>query len=465
MRVVKSDTVQARQRAIITVIQQDHRIGKVQFMVPFNPLDWLRSRGQQARCRHALSSKPSLEEAAREVTVALGPAEADLALVFVSSHFASDLTRLLPLLQKRLNARHWLGCLGGGVVGTTTSGEAHEVERTPALSISLLNLPGAELNSFSLDSSQLPDLDGAAKNWQDWVGVSPSSSRSMLLLLDPGCNAINDLVSGLDYAYPGIAKVGGIALPHNADHGSLLCGDQVVGGAVGLSIGGTWSLDPVVAQGCRPIGPVFAIEQAQRNVLLELSDGDRRASPVACLQRVLADLSAEDRELVQHSLFLGVEREELIADAMLAGLSHGGTSGDRPARAFLVRNLIGVDPRNGAVAVADRVRAGQNVQFQLREAQASRLEARQLLQTTRDQRGDQAPLIGLLFACLGRGKGLFGSPDGDVSIARDVFSQLPVAGSFCNGEIGPLGGATHLHGYTACWGLLRCDPPEGATRS
>ena len=434
-------------------------------MVRFNPVDWFRSRGLQARCRHALSSKPSLEDAAREVSSALGSNQADLALVFISIHFASDLTRLLPLLQKRLNARHWLGCLGGGVVGTTTSGEAREVERTPALSISLLNLPGAELNSFSLDSSQLPDLDGAAKNWQDWVGVSPSSSRSMLLLLDPGCNAINDLVSGLDYAYPGIAKVGGIALPHNADHGSLLCGDQVVGGAVGLSIGGTWSLDPVVAQGCRPIGPVFAIEQAQRNVLLELSDGNRRASPVACLQRVLADLSAEDRELVQHSLFLGVEREELIANAMIAGLSNGGTSGDRPARAFLVRNLIGVDPRNGAVAVADRVRAGQNVQFQLREAQASRLEARQLLQTTRDQRGDQAPLIGLLFACLGRGKGLFGSPDGDVSIARDVFSQLPVAGSFCNGEIGPLGGATHLHGYTACWGLLRCDPPEGATRS
>jgi len=295
--------------------------------------------------------------------------------------------------------------------------------------------------------------------------VNPVHSRSMLLLLDPGCNAITDLVSGLDYAYPGIAKVGGIAVAHNAAHGSLLYGDQVVGGAVGLSIGGRWSLDPVVAQGCRPIGPVFAIEQAQRNVLLELSDGDHRASPVACLQRVLADLSAEDRELVQHSLFLGVEREELVADAMLAGLNQGGTSGNRPERAFLVRNLIGVDPRNGAVAVADRVRAGQNVQFQLREAQASRLEARQLLQTRHDQGSDAAPLMGILFACLGRGNGLFGSPNGDISIARDVFPQLPVAGSFCNGEIGPLGGATHLHGYTACWGLLRCDPPKDSTRS
>ena len=434
-------------------------------MVPFNPLDWFRSRGLQGRCRHALSSQPSLEDAAREVTSVLGSNEADLALVFISSHFASDLTRLLPLLKKRLNAKHWLGCLGGGVIGTTSSGEAHEVERTPALSISLLNLPGAELNSFSLDSTQLPDLDGAAKNWQDWVGVNPVHCRSMLLLLDPGCNAINDLASGLDYSYPGIAKVGGIAVAHNADHGSLLYGDQVVGGAVGLSIGGRWSLDPVVAQGCRPIGPVFAIEQAQRNVLLELSDGDHRASPVACLQRVLADLSAEDRELVQHSLFLGVEREELVADAMLAGLNQGGVSSNRPERAFLVRNLIGVDPRNGAVAVADRVRAGQNVQFQLREAQASRLEARQLLQTRHDQSSEAAPLMGVLFACLGRGNGLFGSPNGDVSIARDVFPQLPVAGSFCNGEIGPLGGATHLHGYTACWGLLRCDPAEDSTRS
>ena len=434
-------------------------------MVPFNPLDWLRSRGPQARCRNALSSKPSLEDAAREVTHTLGSAEADLALVFVSSHFASDLTRLLPLLQKRLNAKHWLGCLGGGVVGTTSSGGAHEVEGSAALSVCLLNLPGVELSSFRLDSTQLPDLDGAAQNWQDWVGVNPVQTRSMLLLLDPSCHAINDLISGQDYAYPGIPKVGGIAVSHNAEHGSLLHENQVVGGAIGLSIGGNWSLEPVVAQGCRPIGPVFAIEQAQRNVLLELSDGDRKASPVACLQRVLADLSAEDRELVQHSLFLGVEREELVADAMLAGLNQGGISAKRPKRAFLVRNLIGVDPRNGAVAVADRVRAGQNVQFQLREAQASRLEARQLLQTRRDQYGEQAPLMGLLFACLGRGSGLFGAPDGDVSIARDVFPQLPIAGSFCNGEIGPLGGATHLHGYTACWGLLHCDPPQNATKA
>ena len=412
-------------------------------MVPFNPLDWFRGSGTHAKCRTALSSKASLEEATKDVTNQLGSEKSDLGLIFVSSHFASDLPRLLPLLKQRLQSDHWVGFVGGGVIGTDQAGQSQELEQNTALSITLLNLPGAELKPFKPDTAALPDLDGPVQNWQDWVNVDPAESRSLLLFLDPSSGAINDLISGLDYAYPNAAILGGIAAPHNASHGSLLIDNEIVNGAAGISIGGDWFLDPVVAQGCRPIGPVFAIEQAQRNVLLELSDGDRRDTPVACLQRVLADLNAEDRELVQHSLFLGVERRNLMQES--------------PSD-FLVRNLIGVDPRNGAVAVAERVRPGQHVQFQLREAQSSKQEARQLLEASRQRCPSPTPLCGFLFACLGRGSGLFGEANGDISIAREVMPDLPVAGAFCNGEIGPLSNTTHLHGYTACWGLLRYAP-------
>jgi small ligand-binding sensory domain FIST len=71
--------------------------------------------------------------------------------------------------------------------------------------------------------------------------------------------------------------------------------------------------------------------------------------------------------------------------------------------------------------------------------------------------------FGLLMACLGRGQGLFGSPDGDVNLGRSVMPDLPIAGAFCNGEIGPVAGTTHLHGYTACWGLLRYAPISGSS--
>ena len=417
-------------------------------MGPFSPFNWFGSRRQQASCRTALSSDNSLDAAVRDIGARLGGRPADLALVFVSSHFASDLPRLLPLLKSHLNAEQWLGCIGGGVIGTDADNQPRELEQTPALSVTLLTLPGATLQPFAIDTESLPDPDGSNEAWQRWLGLEPSGLRSLVMLIDPTSSNINDLISGMDYAFPSVACLGGIAAPHAAPHGSLLQGNAVRKGVVGIAIGGDWVLDPAVAQGCKPIGPVFAIEKAKRNVLLELSHAQQSDTPVNCLQRVLADLDDEERDKAKDSLFLGVQRQALVIGA-------GGNPEQRSA--FLVRNLIGVDPRNGAVAVAERIRIGQNVQFQLREADASRQEARQLLCDVRD-RCDQAPVFGLLFACLGRGAGLFGAPDGDVGIARSVMPDLPVAGAFCNGEIGPLAGTTHLHGYTACWGLLRHAP-------
>lgn len=412
---------------------------------------WLTRLGSRAPeaawCRTALAGDTSLEEAVASVTQQLeGCGSADLALVFASTSYASDLPRLLPLLRRRLRAAHWLGSVGGGVVGTDASGTPHEWELRPALSVTLLRLPGASLHPFAIDTSDLPDLDGPAEPWLERVGAPAAAGQSLLLLIDPASPAINDLISGLDYAYPQAAKVGGIACPHSAAHGSLLFGEGVATGAVGCMLGGTWAIEPVVAQGCRPIGPVFEVEQAQRNVVLEVSRGEERRSPVAALQAILTELSPDEREQVKHSLFLGVGR----SDFSLAG--HGG---EPPA--FLIRNLIGVDPRNGSVAVAERMRVGQKVQFQLRDAKASRQDARQLLAAL--ARRQPQPLAALLFACLGRGQGLFGSADGDVSLGREAFADLPITGVFCNGEIGPVGGSTHLHGYTASWGFLVPQTP------
>jgi small ligand-binding sensory domain FIST len=198
---------------------------------------------------------------------------------------------------------------------------------------------------------------------------------------------------------------------------------------------------------------VLEVEQAQRNVVIEVSCGDTRNSPVAALQSILTGLTPAEREQVKHSLFLGVGRSDF-------SLPNGDLAPTLEAPgAFLVRNLIGVDPRNGAVAVGERMRVGQKVQFQLRDADASRDESRQLLAAQARRQGE--PLAALLFACLGRGEGLYGEADGDVNLCREVFGTVPVAGLFCNGEIGPVGGTTHLHGYTASWGFLVPSDPTG----
>jgi small ligand-binding sensory domain FIST len=403
-------------------------------------------RSSAAGCFTALSNQPALEAAVQDLRQQLQRAgqrgTADLALVFCSTAYASDLQRLLPLLRQAIPCREWIGCAGGGVVGTDSAGAPHELEHQPGISLSLFHLPGSALQLFHLEAGGLPDLDGSSQHWIDWVGAQPDQAHSMLLFIDPGCPAINDLISGLDYAYPQAAKVGGIAGQHSASHGSLLLNDQVVDGAVGCLIGGAWRIEPVVAQGCRPIGPIYEVEKAERNVVQRLSDGSNHGTPVACLQTILESLDPQERELVRHSLFLGVAKNSFQL-----------SSSEAPdASAFLVRNLIGVDPRTGSVAVGERLRAGQRVQFQLRDAEASRQEQRHLL--SRQQQRQPEPLAALLFACLGRGEGLYGKPDGDVTACREHFAAVPVAGAFCNGEIGPVAGATHLHGYTASWGFL-----------
>jgi small ligand-binding sensory domain FIST len=342
--------------------------------------------------------------------------------------------------------------VAGGVIGMAPQQQAHELEQQPALSVALLRLPGARIRPFAITAAAWPDLDGPAEPWRALVGAAAGSSEhSMLLLIDPGCEGINDLIAGLDYACPAAVKLGGIACPHSAPHHSLLFNEGVCGGAVGCLIDGAWGLDPVVAQGCRPIGPVFEVEQAQRNVVLEVSAGNERKSPVAALQAILSDLSPQERELVKNSLFLGVGRDSFSLDP----------AQEDQASAFLVRNLVGVDPRNGAVAVAERMRVGQQVQFQLRDGATSSQELRLLLR--RQQQERPAPLAGLLFACLGRGSSLYGHADGDVGVCRELFGDLPVAGAFCNGEVGPVAGSTHLHGYTASWAfVVPRDLPEPA---
>jgi small ligand-binding sensory domain FIST len=62
----------------------------------------------------------------------------------------------------------------------------------------------------------------------------------------------------------------------------------------------------------------------------------------------------------------------------------------------------------------------------------------------------------LLFACNGRGRGLYGRPDGDLSVLRAALGgAVPIAGMFCAGEIGPVGERNFLHGHTASIAIVR----------
>jgi small ligand-binding sensory domain FIST len=123
------------------------------------------------------------------------------------------------------------------------------------------------------------------------------------------------------------------------------------GGAVGVGLSGNIVVDTVVAQGCRPIGRPMRVTEVQHNLVLSL-DGE---TPLQKLQRLFETLSSRDQELVQRNLFMGIAMDPLLEDVR---------QGD-----FLIRNVIGIDPKRGAVAVGALLREGQVVQFHARDEQ------------------------------------------------------------------------------------------------
>jgi small ligand-binding sensory domain FIST len=196
-------------------------------------------------------------------------------------------------------------------------------------------------------------------------------------------------------------------------------------------------MDPIVAQGCRPIGKPFKITQCEQNLLLEL-DGQ---PTLQALEDMINELPDQDQELAHHSLFLGILNSPLKS----------GTS----KKDYLIRNLIGLDVERGILAIGSMLRPGQLVQFHLRDRHASAEDLTQVLRRYARSTPTPPPAAALLFSCVGRGQNLYGVPNHDSDVFLKTVGRLPLGGFFCNGEIGPVEGATYLHGYTSCFGVLR----------
>lgn len=397
----------------------------------------------QMRWANALSTHHSLEAAVTDVVqkaVSSLKAPADLGLVFISSAFTSEYSRLLPLLAEKLSVPVLIGCSAAGVIGSTANNEAQEIEAEPAISLTLAHLPGVDVHAFHILGDQLPDLDSSPDAWVDLVGVPPSAAPQFILFSSAFSSGTNDLLQGLDFAYPDSVVVGGQASGgFVSDRIALFCNNRLYRqGTVGVALSGDIVLETIVAQGCRPIGQPLQVTKSERNIILELDE----QVPLNLLRDLISTLSDEDKMLAQHSLFVG-----LAMDEFKLSLKQGD---------FLIRNLLGVDPSAGAIAIGDRIRPGQRLQFHLRDAQASAEELEFLLQEYEDQSGSgSSPFGALMFSCVGRGTGLYGKPNFDSQLFSNYFHDIPMGGCFCSGEIGPVSGRTFLHGYTSVFAICK----------
>lgn len=383
---------------------------------------------------NAVNARSAIEQVCQQVNQQLAGAGCDIAFVFTSNIYRTSWGPLVNHIHQLLHPKVLIGCSGNGIIGGS-----QELEWAPGVSIIAARLPDVKVHSFVITPDELNESSPGGF-WIDKVGASPDSQPSFILLADSLTCEPSKLVNELNNTYQQRPIVGGIISGGQEAGEHFLFHNQSVirEGAIGVALTGNIVMDTIISQGCRPIGRPFVITKAEDNVIWEL--GGRPA--VSVLYGILSTLKPQDRKLAQQgSIFVG-----FVINEMRSQFEPGD---------FLIRNIVGVDPDDGAMAVNDHVQTGQSIQFQLRDAETSRQELRRMLvRQTRSQSGVLSAGA-LLFNCTGRGKSLYGSAHHDVKTIQTVKGKLPVGGFFCNGEIGPIGNKNLLHGYTASLALFR----------
>lgn len=378
----------------------------------------------------ALSTNSDTAQACHEVCAEIREKQAgaiDLVMVYYSPHHLRAVKEIGKQLNQELSPKCLLGCSGETIIANDK-----EIESSPALAVWV----GAWNKSVQLSPFHLymeKTSEGMSLlGWPDaFVGLDPSQS-AILLLADPFTFPIDFFLDSVNSENTGLPIIGGMASGINGvGQCRMLLGDEKLDqGAVGVLLEGAVSIRPVVSQGCRPIGQHMVITKADGNIIHELSG----KTPLQQLKDLWNDLSPEDQALMQHGLHVGRVINEYGGDFQ---------SGD-----FLVRNVMGLESETGSMVITDNVRVGQTLQFHVRDAGSAHEDLLSLLQMDMAAH-ENKPSAGLLFSCNGRGTRLFSEPNHDAALIQSIVGEIPLAGFFAQGELGPVGGKNFLHGFTA----------------
>ncbi len=354
-------------------------------------------------------------------------AEASLGLVYFTDHYAAHAQALLQALRQR-----WPGLAWAGTVGVGVAAGGVEYFDEPALVLMLAALPPGRFQVFS--------------------GAKPLArieAHTALIHADGNTPDLADLIDDMSARTTSGYLFGGLASSRGS---SCQIADGVYqGGLSGVAFTRDVALVSRVTQGCQPVGPVRRITACERNLVTAL-DGE---PALACLLRDTG-ISLDEPQRAMNTL-----RGTLVglSEPREALLARGGQFGADTR----VRHLIGLDPAQQGVAIADTVEPGMQLAFCQRDVMAARRDLTRICAEIRDELAPEpvpalaaagaaemladplARMAGAIYiSCAGRGGPHFGAPSAELQIVQRALGDVPLVGFFAAGEIGH----HHVYGYT-----------------
>ena len=366
----------------------------------------------------------------------------DIAFVFFSCEYIADAERaglsiqqLAEQLVDRLGTDNVIGCSGESIVANQ-----YELQWQPAISIWAGSFTSIQIECCHLEYRSFGD-DAGFEGWTDSLAGDWPERSTMFIFAEPFSFPTDVFLHRMNEDRLGVPVIGGIASgASQPGDARLVLGNQAYdSGAVLMRINGEFDVDCLVSQGCRPIGHPLVITRSERNEIHEL--GGQPA--LKQLESIVKSLPTREQSMVNRGLHVGRVISEYT---------------DQPQQGdFLIRNVIQIDQEAGTIVIADYVRPGQTIQFQIRDHESAHAELKFLLSQYLSH-SDAACESALMFSCNGRGTRMFPVDHHDAGLLREVVGAIPVAGFFAGGEVGPIGGSNFLHGFTTSIALFRKRP-------
>ncbi len=371
--------------------------------------------------------QPQLEAQQRERGSGWTPT---LGWIYLTDHHAAQAEALLAELQQRWPGVAWVGSVGVGVAG----GGVEYIDE-PALTLMLSDLP--------------------ATSWRVFSGARPLAdfmAHTALVHVDPATPELPELIVDMSEKTASGYLFGGLA---SSRRRTLTIADAVLeGGLSGVAFGPEVALVSRVTQGCQPVGPRRSVTAVQNNVVTRL-DGE------PALDCLLADLGLAGRDPREA---LTQIRQTLVGLSDPADGDASGPGGVSRPGAFgpdtRVRHLIGLDPVQRGIAIAEPALEGQQLAFCQRHTEAARRDLVRICTEIREELAPEhepalargaapepagASMLGAVYvSCSGRGGPHFGAPSAELAIVRRALGEVPLVGFFAAGEIA----RHHLYGYT-----------------
>ena len=290
------------------------------------------------------------------------PQEHALGFVYLSDVLQANADRILALLKSRTGVADWVGCSGIGVCSTGI-----EYYDEPALAIMLGRFPAGHVHVFS-GSQRPPDASARTASGR---GIASTA----LVHADPATVDLPGLVTDMAGKVSSGKLFGGVCSGRAQSGPSVQIANRVLrGGISGAVFGSDVRLVSRLTQGCHPLAGALRrrVTRASNNLIMEL-DG-RNAVQVLLEDAGIREATGTDgpqpgdrrwqeqlRSLGQRGLFVGIETStHVVARKSMA------------SRDYVIRDVIGIDPARGIVAVAAKLETDRIMSFCTRVSRMAR---------------------------------------------------------------------------------------------